>query len=159
LGERLTSNYGEQFRLNFIWRKPKATEGEAGHEKFVVPPLVHRTRFRGGGVDLLTRLLQQELHAGTPSDAVVLFGPPGRTEGPSARELAQSRPDHPEPRFYYFQYSPYTLAWVRRAGGLVRANPLPFDGISRLVAPLQGKTIAIRSPGEFAKAIEQVEKR
>jgi len=114
---------------------------------------------RGGGLDLLAGLLQQELHAGTPSDAVILFGPPGRTEGPSPRELAQSRLDRPAPRFYYFQYSPYPLVWMRRAGGLVRTNPLPFDGISRLVAPLQGKTMAIRSPGEFAKAIEQVEKR
>jgi hypothetical protein len=40
---RLASNRREQFRLNFIWRKTKPTEVQAGHEHFVVPSLLHQT--------------------------------------------------------------------------------------------------------------------
>ena len=88
----------------------------------------------------------------------MLLGPLTRMQDDLPREAARE-PGGPTPRFYYFQFSPYPFAWSRLEGGLVRAIPLPIDSVSRLVARFQGKTIAIRSPGEFARAIEQVEKR
>jgi hypothetical protein len=113
---------------------------------------------RGGSLDLLAALVQQELHAGTPSDAVVLLGPLTRMQDALPREAARD-PRGPTPRFYYLQFNPYPFAWSRFQDSLVRTNPLATDSISRLVARFQGKTIAIRSPGEFAKALELVGRR
>jgi hypothetical protein len=52
------------------------------------------------------------------------------------------------PKFFYFQYRP-----------LYPQTATFPDVITRAVGKLKGKTVVIRSPGDFAKAIEQVERR
>jgi hypothetical protein len=51
------------------------------------------------------------------------------------------------PQFYYFQIAPF-----------MRQGPVLGDTIKSTVARLGGKTILIHTPGEFAKAIERLEK-
>jgi len=52
------------------------------------------------------------------------------------------------PRFYYLQYRS------------LFPQPSTFpDVITNAVAKLKGKTLVIHSPGDFAKAIDQVERR
>jgi hypothetical protein len=105
----------------------------------------HVLQNRRGHIEFLADLINQELEAPKPSDAVVFLGsstryldklPPAalRTNGTSA------------PRFFYLQYRPY---WRR-------TSTFP-DIITQALHTLRGKTLAIHSPAEFARAIEQVE--
>jgi hypothetical protein len=101
---------------------------------------------RRGHVDLLADLINQELQAKEPSDAVVFLGPMARyldKMPPAALEPAQGA----APRFFYFQYKPFQ-----------RAGPNFPDSITFALQRVKGKTLIIHSPGEFAKAIAQVER-
>jgi hypothetical protein len=98
-----------------------------------------------GHVDLLAGLMNQEMHAETPSDVVVILGPATRyLDGfpPAALE----KPSGAAPQFFNFRFKPYLR------GDL----DLP-DSISLATAKVKGKTIIIRTPADFAKAIEQIE--
>jgi hypothetical protein len=100
-----------------------------------------------GHIEVLTDLVNAEIRAKEPSDAVVFLGPPSRywdDVPPSAFERAHGA----GPQFFFFQYRPY----YRRTA----AFP---DIIARGLQKVRGKTVLIHSPGEFAKAIEQVERR
>lgn len=100
---------------------------------------------RGGPVELLAGLIERELLAEPRSDAVVFLGPMGRYTDklpPDSVETAAS----PAPRFFYFEYQPF-----------YRVTATVPDSIVRAVSQLKGKTIAIHSPADFAKAIEQLE--
>ena len=99
-----------------------------------------------GHTDLLADLVNREAHAEKPSDAVVFLGPPtwhidklphGAVEKPAGA-----------PRFFYFQYRPFR-----------RHDPsaLP-DTLAQTVSSLKGKISIIRTPADFAKAIDQLEK-
>jgi hypothetical protein len=115
-------------------------------------------RNRRGAVDLLEGLVDDELSARTPSDAVVFLGPPVRSQDPLPREGTKI-PQAPAPRFYYLQYSPFLFGWSRTVSGQIRMMETTGDTIGRMVSRLQGRTLSIRTPGDLAKAIEQVERR
>jgi hypothetical protein len=100
---------------------------------------------RGGHLDLLADLIHGEFNAGTPSDVVLFLGPMSRFFDKMPSEELE-RPPGAATRFYYLQYRPM----------FPQDSAFP-DVITRAVTKLKGKTLVIRSPGDFAKAIEQVE--
>lgn len=105
----------------------------------------HVLENRRGHLDLLAGLIHRELTRAAPSDVVVFLGPPARhTEKVPALE----EPRAAAPQFSYFQYRLY---WDRGADFA--------DSIEHAVAKLRGKTIRIRTAGEFAAAIEELRNR
>jgi hypothetical protein len=102
---------------------------------------------RRGHLELLKRLVDEELAAKQPSDAVIFMGPLARY-GDSVSGAIWEKQRDTTPHFYYFQFRPFFRT---------TAN-LP-DSIHQAVSKLKGRTAIIHSPGEFAKAIEQVERR
>jgi hypothetical protein len=100
-----------------------------------------------GHVDFLASLMNQELRAEAPSDVVVFLGPETRF----ADKVSQAELEYPggtAPQFFNLQFRPY-----------FRAGPSFPDSISLATAKVKGKTIIIRTPADFAKAIEQIEHR
>jgi len=128
----------------------------------------------GGPADLLADLVQTELRDPQPADALILLGPRLQMRG----DVPVSAVDKPAaaPSLFYLQYHSQQLwsmggqAPVRGGrGGRVAAgnpgvqgDPAPIllgtsDGIEKLFARLKGKTIAIRTPHEFADAIRHID--
>ena len=105
-------------------------------------------RNRGGHLDLLADLVNGELAAKEPSDVVLFLGPQARTYDKVPRDELE-KPPVGGPRFFYFQYRPVFLQ---------QQATFP-DTINRAVSRLKGKTVVIHTPGEFAKAIDQMERR
>jgi hypothetical protein len=103
---------------------------------------------RGGHLDLLADLVNAEVAAKEPSDVVLFLGPQARTYDKVPRDELE-KPQGAAPRFFYFQYRP---------GFLQQQAALP-DTINHTVNRLKGKTVVIRTPGEFAKAIGQLERQ
>jgi hypothetical protein len=103
---------------------------------------------RLGYLDLLANLVHRELTATEPADAVVFLGPTARfADKPSKTALEKTA--GAAPRFFYFQFKP-----------IFRRNTADFpDSIHFTVDRLKGKNLVIHSPGEFAKAIEDLETR
>jgi hypothetical protein len=101
---------------------------------------------RGGHLDLLADLIHGELTAKTPSDVVLFLGPMARFSDKLPSEELEKAPG--APRFYYLQYRP----------NFPQPSSFP-DVITHAVAKLKGKTLVIHSPGDFAKAIDQVERK
>ena len=105
---------------------------------------------RRGHVALLSKILEHEVAARDPSEVVLFLGPgtryfdklPSSSIEPTARS----------PRFLFFQLHP-----LFRGGPPLEAG-FP-DSISQTIARLKGKTVHIRTPGDFAKAIRQLEAR
>jgi len=97
---------------------------------------------RGGQVSLLTDLVNKELEAKEQSDAVIFLGPTARyfDKVPDFELPATS------PRFFYLQYKPL----------YDRGADFP-DSIEFAIKKVHGKAILIHTPGEFAKAIKQIE--
>jgi len=107
----------------------------------------HTLLNRHGHIDMLAGLLNQEMHAAQPSDAVVILGPVARSfDKPARGEL--ERPPGDLPRLFFFQYRP----------AFRQAAALP-DTLTLTVNNLRGKVLTIRTPAEFARAIDQLEKR
>jgi hypothetical protein len=104
-------------------------------------------RNRGGHLDLLADLIHGELTTQTPSDVVLFLGPMARFSDKVPLEGLEKTAGAP-PRFYYLQYRSL----------FPQPSTLP-DVITHAVAKLKGKTLVIHSPGDFAKAIDQVERR
>jgi len=100
-----------------------------------------------GHVDLLAGLMNQELHAETPSDVVVILGPATRYLD-KVPQAALEDSHGAVPQFFNFRFKPYFRNDV----------DLP-DSIVLATAKLKGKTIVIRTSADFAKAIEQIERR
>ena len=134
-----------------------------------------------GRVELLERLVNGELAVENRSDAVVFLGPHGRTADKGAMEMGNRGTG--APKFFYVEYQrPETLATAMgrgpgRTGRYRTQNDIPYgpdslevlwtsenpflpdpvrDTIGRLVAGLKGKTLVVRTPGEFAKAMKQI---
>jgi hypothetical protein len=99
-----------------------------------------------GHIDLLADLVNRELVADKPSDAVVFLGPSTRYEDKLPRNALEKLASIP--KFFYFQYRPF----------LRRMAPGTIDTINSTVSGLKGKTVVIHNPGEFARAIDQLEK-
>jgi hypothetical protein len=100
-----------------------------------------------GHVDFLAGLLNQELRAEVPSDVVVILGPEARYVD-KLPPAALEEPHGATPQFFNLQFKPY-----------FRAAPSLPDSISLATAKAKGKTVIIRTPADFAKAIEQIERR
>jgi hypothetical protein len=100
-----------------------------------------------GHLDLLAGLMNQELRAETPSDVVVILGP-ATPYVDKVPEAALEDPHGAVPQFFNFRFKPYFRNDV----------DLP-DSIVLATAKLKGKTIVIRTPADFARAIEQIERR
>jgi len=108
----------------------------------------HVLQNRGGHLDLLTDIINRELTEQSPSDVVLFLGPLARFDDKIHADDLE-RPQPAGPKFVYFQYRPPMR---------VQQAVLP-DTIAKAVGKLKGKTFIIRTPGDFAKAIEQVEKK
>jgi hypothetical protein len=101
---------------------------------------------RKGHVDLLADLLNAELEAAEPADAVIFMGPASRF----ADKMPQSalRIEGKAPPFFYFEYR----------SRFRRGQEYP-DSIQFAVRRVKGKVLNIYSPQDFAKAINQVERQ
>jgi hypothetical protein len=75
------------------------------------------------------------------------LGPASRYWDKLPRSEVEKRPDEP-PHFFYFRFQPF-----------FRRSPAFPDSIQMAVGRLKGKTFLIHTPGEFARAIEQLETR
>jgi hypothetical protein len=100
---------------------------------------------RKGHLDLLTDLVTDEIIAAPAADAVIILGPPTRHADKVPKSMLQEK-DSDHPRFFFFRYSPYRL----------RGAELP-DSLAFAMRRIGGKTTVIRTPGDFGKAIEQVQ--
>jgi hypothetical protein len=104
-------------------------------------------RNRRGHMDVLADLLNRELSAKQPPDAVIVLGPTTRyIDKPRESELASNR--EATPKFYYFQYQPNRRSESR----------LP-DSIENAIRKLHGKTMIVRTPKDFAEAIARVKQQ
>ena len=131
----------EDFRLRDMAEVSQAmTNIELGMVDFEV------LQNRRGHVDLLADLVNREMEAQPASDVVLFLGPMAR-HFESMPQSSLEKPDGRGPQFFYFQIAPF-----------IRAQPMPGDTIKSTVARLAGKTILIHTPGEFAKAIERLER-
>ena len=99
-----------------------------------------------GHVDLLAGLVNQELAEREKGDVVLFMGPMARFSDHVPAAVLE-KPAAKSPQFYYFQIAP-----------LFRGEVALPDSITSAVGRLGGKTMVIHNPGEFAKAIERVEK-
>jgi len=97
-----------------------------------------------GHESLLTDLVNQELHAGEPSDAVIFLGPTARYDDKFPDVAGEERAGE-RSRFFYIQYK---AIWDR-------GEDFP-DCIDFAMKKLNGKTILVHTPDEFAKAIQQI---
>jgi hypothetical protein len=100
-----------------------------------------------GHVDLLTDLVNHEIAAQPPSDVVLFLGPSTRFLDRMPVDSLE-KPAGRGTQFYYFQLVPF-----------LREQPAMLtDSIKSAISRLGGKTIQIHTPGEFAKAIDRMEK-
>jgi hypothetical protein len=109
---------------------------------------------RRGHVDLISDMVNQEIRAEPPSDAVVFLGPMARFEDKIPRQALETTAGVP-PRFFYFQVRPFFFGG---RGGLPGppASSMP-DSINSAISRLNGKVVVIHSPGDLAKAIARLE--
>ena len=99
---------------------------------------------RRGHIDLLADLINREVQAADPPDAVVVLGPATRYYDKVPEAIIEAG-DRSTTRFFYLQYSP---PWKRGA-------EWP-DSIVFALRKVRGKVIVIHSPDEFARAILQI---
>jgi hypothetical protein len=101
---------------------------------------------RRGHLDLLADLINQEIGAEQPSDVVLFLGPASRYWDKLPREeIQQLRAG--SPRFFYFRFLP----------SFRRAAAFP-DSIQMAIGRVKGRTSLIYNPGDFARAIDQLER-
>jgi hypothetical protein len=112
-------------------------------EKEQLGTVSYKTLQRSDGhLDLLNKLIGDEINAPEPAEAVIFLGPTARQTGKQISPLAARTPGL-GPQFFYFEYKPY---W--RSG-----NDFP-DVVYRAIRQLSGKTFRIRSPSDFATAVQ-----
>jgi hypothetical protein len=100
-----------------------------------------------GYLDLISDLVNKEVQPRNGSDAVIFLGPATHfLDKPDVGDRIQSTAP---PLFSYFQIKP---AFRRTEAGLP-------DTINLTVAALKGRTFTVFTPGDFAKAIGQLERR
>jgi hypothetical protein len=96
-------------------------------------------RQREGHVEFLNKLIGDELDATEQADAVIFLGPTARQVGKPALLTARAV----GPQFFYFEYKPN---WYRN-------GDFP-DVVYHAIRALSGKTFRIRSPTDFASAVQ-----
>lgn len=102
---------------------------------------------RRTSADFLAALINQELAAPDQSEIALFLGPASRFV--DKVPLASLEEKRSSPYFFQFQFEPP----FRRGG-----DGFP-DTISQTIGKLKGKTIVVHTPGDFAKAIDQLERR
>ena len=102
---------------------------------------------RRTSADFLAGLINQELAAPDQSEIALFLGPASRFADKVPQASLEER--RAAPYFFHFQFQPP----FRRAG-----EGFP-DTISQTIGKLKGKTIVVYTPGDFAKAIDQLERR
>jgi len=95
----------------------------------------------------LADLIDKELAKPEQSDVALFLGPASRFSDKVPPASLEERPS--APFFFHFQFAPP----FRRGG-----DSFP-DAISQTIGKRKGKTIIVHTPGEFAKAIDQLERR
>ena len=109
---------------------------------------------RRGHLDTLAGLVNAELNAASPPDAVVFLGPVSRfADKPQPQAIHKSAGPT---QFLFFQLAPVFRGGRGRIGIQV-PEAAAADSIRNAVSRLGGKTLTIRTPGELAKAIERLE--
>lgn len=94
--------------------------------------------------ELLADLVNREVTAEEPSQAVIFLGPRVHNALKIPRKMLKARETR-EPQFFYFQFFPY---WVRGSD---------FDDSVGYLTKAQGGTVwAIHEPGELARAIQKM---
>jgi len=99
---------------------------------------------RAGHVDLLNKLVDEELAGPSRSKAVIFLGPTAR-QSDKLQAAPHRVADTSQPLFFYFEYKPY---WFR-------GIDFP-DVVYHLTRALSGQAFRIHSPNEFASAIKAV---
>ena len=123
---------------------------------------------RDGAAEMLAGIVEREIDASQPPDAVVFLGPRQHSTARLARH-ALTVPRR-VPRFFYLAYqhaprplgrgTPSDMAGPAMFGAAI--DPLPArvrtdtDLISEMVSRLKGKTIPVTSPADFARAISRI---
>lgn len=97
---------------------------------------------RRGHVEMLARLMNTELAAPDPPEAVVFVGPASSLRDKFSPDLLQ-RGSAVMPHVFYFEYHPY---WGR--------GPEFADVLRNLTKACSGKAFSIHSPAELSNAIE-----
>jgi hypothetical protein len=118
-----------------------------------------------GHVDLLTRLLNDEIRSASPSDAVVFLGPQERYFD-KVPYGALDAPGGNQPRFFSVQFVP-APRWVPALapadgrfdtyGHAIAITASDFDTVSRVVKRLKGKAVQVWTADEFERAIQAIE--
>jgi hypothetical protein len=126
----------------------------------------------GGRVQLLTRLINQEIHEPDAARLVIVLGPEQRYGDKVPAEFLDEVPAS-GPRFFYLQCKPAPIIPLIQEFDLSQS---PLNGNRQAVlAPLatdytatsnviqsamkrvQGETFSIYTPGQFAKAVEHIQ--
>ena len=102
---------------------------------------------RRSSADFLAELINKELSEPDQAEIALFLGPGCRFSDKAAQANLDER--RSAPYFFHFKFQPP----LRRAG-----DGFP-DTISQTVGKLKGKTIVVYTPGDFAKAIDQMERR
>jgi len=132
----------ENFGLQGLGRLSRAiNETEMGTVDYTV------LQNQRGHTELLARLLNEELNHQNASDVVLVLGPTSRFFDRLPEGLLE-KPANPGPQFFFLRY-----------GLSYRAEAALSDTISMAISKLKGKTVMIRTPGDFVKAIDLVERR
>jgi hypothetical protein len=100
-----------------------------------------------GHADFTAQLLNREMAEPNASDVVVVLGPPSRFFDKVPKDDLQAAAGA-SPKVIYLQHMP-----------VFQLDASLSDTIHSAVSKLRGKTVMIRTPGDFAKAIELVERR
>jgi hypothetical protein len=100
-----------------------------------------------GHADFTAQLLSKEMAEPNASDVIVILGPPSRFFDKAPKEVLTAAGE-PGPRLVFLQQMP-----------MLQMGAMLADTIGGAVSKLRGKTFTVRTPGEFAKAIAQVERR
>ncbi len=103
---------------------------------------------RKGHVDLLADLINREVSEPERSDVVLFLGPPARFSDKVPQEALDKPVTAAGPGYFYFQYRPP-----------FRREAYFSDSIGSAVSRLGGRLKIIRTPGDLAKAIDEVEHR
>ncbi len=102
---------------------------------------------RRSSAAFLAGLINKELTEPDQSEIALFLGPASRFTDKVTQASLEERGS--APYFFHFKFQPP----LRRAG-----DGFP-DTISQTIGKLKGKTIVVYTPGDFAKAIDQMERR
>jgi hypothetical protein len=102
---------------------------------------------RKGHTEMMAKLLNDEINDAKPADVVLVFGPPSRFYDRLPQGSVE-KPSSGAPGFFFLRY-----------GAMLRMQSTVTDTISLAMSKVRGKTVNIVTPGDFAKAIDLVERR